>query len=315
MFQYHPSNPFRSVAWRWELARTVREKKVRGSARVKLDDKVNLALKFQARLHKCNDDTDRWGVMDVFPDIYAAYLIHKRGNEDDRHPLRFVIEARLLAGQVPAEIAVSTGLTTACVEWYEQLFFNVADKLTRTDYIMTCVMGPSVYAGLSDRDYDLLWKLFGYIYGPTVLDSFISTSSRKFRPETMGEVDVALADDARSSIQRKVAIVARTYAVNPFSQSELLNIYARLLENEKESNNGKAQDVIMQNIQVMLDKLPWQSGGDDVAGQMQISHYDKGAVELRTNELLTLSVGKDLPQEVNTAAMVFPEPSNAKPAK
>lgn len=286
------------------MARLLREKKSRANAKLGLDQYTKEALKFQLGMAKCTDDIARWDLMVQYPDLYAAYLIFDRSNNEERHPMRYAVEARILAGQTSQEIAALLGVTPDAVEYYERVFFNVRDKLKNSDYVMTCVLGPSVHSGLSDRDYDLLWKLFGYIYGPAVLDSFISTTSRRFRPETLGEVDATLADDARSALQRKVAIVARTFTINPFSQSELLNIYTRFLEVEKESNNGKAQDVIMQNIQVMLDKLPW-TGGDGAHDPLLKAH-DISAIELRTDELLAISSGKGPAYEIEEPA--FPEP-------
>lgn len=318
MLQFHPSNPFRPVNWRWEQARLMREKKLRSIGKTVNDPIIVAAVKFQGRLARCTDDVDRWSLMEEYPDLYNAYLIHRRGDDEDRHPLRYAVEARLLAGQPFNEIAELMGVTYDTVDNYERLFFSVTDKLRHSDYIMTCVIGPSVNAGLSDRDYDLLWKLFGYLYGPTVLDAFINTTSRKFRPQSINEVDAALADDARSALQRKVAIVARTFVVNPFSQSELLNIYARFLEVEKETNSGKAQDVILQNIQVMLSSLPWQSGADDVAAPPRIGHYEETAIELRTDELLMVSVGKQLTTKPDLDGLKFPdvvkEHKDVKPA-
>lgn len=315
MFQFHPANPFRGTAWRWEQARLMREKKVRIAAKT-ADKHVLQAYKFQIALEKCKDDVDRWTLMEQYADLYSAYLIHRRGDDEDRHPMRFAIEARLLSGQQDREIAELLGISVSAVELYERLFFNVKEKLKHTDYVMTCVIGPSVHAGLSDRDYDLLWKLYGYLYGPTMLDAFISTTSRRFRPETLNEVDAALADDARSALQRKVATVARTFVINPFSQSELLNIYARFLEVEKETNSGKAQDVILQNVQVMLDKLPWQSGSEGLAASGHIADYDRSAVELRTDELLQVSVGKAITDRPETKELTYPEPiTHAKAIK
>jgi hypothetical protein len=251
--------------------------------------------------------------METHPDLYAAHLIHRRGDDEDRHPMRYVIEARILAGQAHNEIGELLGIPAGVITNYAKLFFDVAERLQHSDYIMTCVLGPSVHSGLSDRDYDLLWKLFGYLYGPAVLDSFINTTSRKFRPESLNEVDTTLADDARSALQRKVAIVARTFTVNPFSQSELLNIYARFIEVEKDTNSGKAQDVILSNISVMLDRLPWQAGDQSgVDKYPEIAHHEAGAVELRTEELMTVSVGKELTEATDVNGTKFPEVSNAK---
>ncbi len=308
MFQYHPSNPFRSCSWRWESARIIREGKVRGAIKKFSEDAwVVKAYKFQRELATCKDEVDRYDLMDKYPELYGAYLIYQRGEEQDRHPLRFAIEARILADQDELDISTNLGISPKTVQAYEKLFFNVKEKLSNQDYIMTCVIGPSVHAGMSDRDYDLLWKLFGYLYGPAALDAFIHTTTRRHRPETLADIDATLAEAVRSSVQRKVAVVARTYTVNPFSQSELLNIYARLLEMEKEDGGEKNRDVILQNVQVMLDKLPFRAGEDDIDQPMLLNKYDSSAIELHTHELLDASMGKDV-NDVDIAALKFPEP-------
>lgn len=315
MFQFHPSNPFRVSNWRWERARTVRESKGKIHRAFKDDPLCNLAYKFQVKLLSCKDDVDRWNVMEEYPDLYAAYLIHRRGDNEERHPMRYAIEARILAGQSDEEIAECFGISSDIIKYYEKVFFNVREKLNNSDYIMTCVIGPSVQAGLSDRDYDLLWKLFGYLYGPTVLNSFITTTSRRYRPETQNEIDAALADDTRSAIQRKVAVVARTFSINPFSQSELLNIYARFIEVEKDAGSDKGHDVILQNIQVMLDKLPFRGSDDDPTGNKKLLSYDSGGVELNTNELLATSLGYDIDSHKEIEELKFPEKKDGTAAK
>lgn len=311
MIQYHKNNVFRVPNWRWERARVIREQKLR-IARDQNDTWTEKAYKFQAKLSRCKEDIGRWELMERYPDIYSAYLIFSRGGGDERHPLRYAIEARILAGQTPEQIAQLIGVEPEVIETYERVFFNVAEKLKNTDYIMTCVIGPSIHAGLSDRDYDLLWKLFGYLYGPAVLDSFVHSTTTRFRPETGDEVDACLADDTRHALRRKVATVARTFVINPFSQSELLNIYARFLEMEKSSDSGKAQDVIMQNIQIMMDRLPWQAGdtGATNVDQPMLINYDSGSVELRTEELLSASVGKDVVNKDDINDLKFPEPKD-----
>lgn len=309
MLQFHPSNPFRPVNWRWERARLMREKHTRLTGKLKGDLYIVQAYQLQAGLMKCKDDVDRWELMEEYPDLYAAYLIFRRGDEEDRHPMRYAVEARLLSSQSPQEIAANLGVSAETVLLYEKVFFNVNEKLKNQDYIMTCVIGPSIHAGLSERDYDLLWKLFGYLYGPVVLDSFITTTSRRFRPETIGEIDAALAEDTRSSLQRKVAVVARTFTINSFSQSELLHIYTRFLEVERQAGGEKAHDMILQNIQVMMNTLPFRTGDDKLLGDnAKIAHYDTGSTELRTDELLTIATGRELPAQNELDQLKFPEP-------
>lgn len=306
MLEYHPLNPLRPTDHRWQLARLLKEKKLPESIAKKTNDEYVLqAWNFQTKLATCKDEVDRWVLMEEFPVIYSAYLIHKRGEDEDRAPLRYMIEARILAGQKDEEIAFVIGTDPAVITWYERIFFDVKEKLKNPDYILGCVMGPSIYSGLSDRDYDLLWKLFGYLYGVHVLESFIQTTSRKFRPENINEVDTALAEDARSALQRKVAVVSRTFAVNPFSQSELLNIYARFIEVERAVGKEKAHDIILQNVQVMLDNLPMTIGSESTDSQ-EVKSFDSIDADLRSDELLTVAAGKQLENKPEIDSLKFP---------
>lgn len=312
MLDFHPSNPFRSYDWRWNRARAIRENKLQGKARRDNDEYVLAALAFQKELAKCQDDFDRYLLMEKYPDIYGAYLIHQRGGDEERHPMRYAIEARLLASQTPRDIAPRFGIEMKVVENYERLFFNVTEKLNNRDYIMTCVISPAVHAGLSDRDYDLLWKLFGYIYGPVVLDTYITTTTCLRRPERVEEVNAVLAEDARSSLQRKVASTIRGYTVNPFTQGELIATYQRLVEMEEKVGGRESKDVILQNVQLMLEKLPIRPPGDAEMIQNQtvaLIEYDKGGAELRTDELLQLTMDSGKPDTVGEMTnLSFPAP-------
>jgi hypothetical protein len=307
MFQLHPSNPFRPVNWRWERARLMRENKLRNTKRCS-DPWVRSACDFQKGLTKCKDDIDRYMLMEQFPDIYGAYLMYQRGEEQEKHPMRFVVEARLLAAQTLDEIARLLGVPNTVIDAYTKLFFDVSEKLENTDYVMTCIIGPSVHAGLSDRDYDLLWKLFGYIYGPIALDAFIHMTSKRYRAIDPNQIDALLAEDARSSLQRKVAVVARTYTINPFSQTELLNIYSRFVELEKDSGGGSSRDVILQSVEVMMAKLPFKAGEENIRQTKAMNKYDATSIELHTNELMSVAMDGDVEDSDAFTDIKFPEP-------
>jgi len=312
MIQFHANNPFRPANWRWERARLLREKLIRGVHSQNLDPWINQAYRFQVKLARCRDDADRWDLMERWPDIYQAYLIYTQSGNDERNPLRFAIEARLLASESSSRIGELSGIPAVVIELYERLFFNVKEKLDNPDYIVNCIIGPSVHSGLSDRDYDLLWKLLGYLYGPIILNSFIHSSGASFRPASQAEVDSCLAEDMKHSLRRKATVIARTFSINPFSQSELLNVYARFLELERTMDGGKAHDIILQNIQVMMEKLPWQSAHLSV-DQAGAGKYDGGKAELRTDELLMIPMGSKPAEDLQ--AITYPEPHNEKRAE
>jgi hypothetical protein len=330
MLQYHAENPFRPPNWRWERARLIREGAFRGLSRKKEDEWTLTALKFQQSLNKCRNASDRHLLMEKNPGIYFAWMAHTPLNEEGvGTPLRYAIEARLLAGETVDKVAINLGCGPSTIHWYERLFFNVIEKLQHSDYIMTCVISPSLHTGLAPQEYDVLWKVFAYLYGPIVLDALLQGVSAKHRAETAEEADIKISGDIQASIRKKAAIAARTYTLNNFTQEGLMNIYARFLELEKAADSGTAKDTFLSTVNVVLSSLPFADGEgairpDQIGSDRQLlkvdhpllEHYDRTNAELRTDELLAVTTGRELSNRADLEDIKFPEPPDAtSPAK
>ena len=108
------------------------------------------------------------------PDIAAAIGIH-----EGEPTTRVAVEARLLAGEPIEAIARRCGVPVETVEVYEQLFFNVTDRLENTSYILFCAIGPATYEGFDLDDPGAVLRWFAYMGGPRVLD---------FRRQNLGPV-------------------------------------------------------------------------------------------------------------------------------
>jgi hypothetical protein len=326
MIQYHAENPFRSVNWRWERARLIREGALRGGPRKKEDPWVQAAVKFQQALARCRDDADQYMLLDKNPGLYHAWMAHLPiGDDEQGTPLRYYIEARLMTGETCEQVAEALGCSTDLVDWYEKLFFNVSEKLKYRGYVMTCVISPTLHTGLSPSAYDVLWKVFAYLYGPVALDAIVQGTSSIHHAETAEETDAKFATDVQASIRRKAAIAARTYGLNNFTQEGLMNIYARFLEIDKAQDTGSAKDAFLVTVNTVLGTLPFADGAgsvrpDLIAGgkavlkvdQPVLEHYDNESAELRTDELLTVAAGRDLPNRTDLEDMKFPELPNAR---
>jgi hypothetical protein len=76
--------------------------------------------------------------------------------------------------------------------------------------------------------------------------------------------------------------VARTYVVNPFSQSELLNTYSKFVEMEKAGGGAGQRDVILQNVKVMMSSLPFGMANQVQEKSELINKYDNSPIELNT---------------------------------
>lgn len=298
---------------------------MRGIPRRNEDAATLAAVKFQQALARCTNDIDRHMLMEREPGIYHAYLVRRPAETQEGSIQRWSLEARLLTNESDDDIADKIGCTPTIIEWYERLFFNVREKLRARDYIMTTVIGPAVHTGMTDRDYDILWKVFGYIYGPIVLDAFMTTStSIGSLVETGEEVNDRFDVDISATIRRKAMICARTYVLNGFTQEGMMNIYSRFRELEQaKDSGGQAKDTFMNTIQVVINKMPWSNGDGimrpdlpDVSrplDQKLLCDYDTGRAELRTDELLAVAAGRDLSDRASLQDMKYPEPANANP--
>lgn len=323
MLEFRKDNPWRPVNWRWERARARKEGKMRGIPVKNEDPYVLAACKFQQALDRCRDDTDRYFLLEKNPDLYDAYAL-RRPNADGSTggATRWAMEARILAGETTAAVAAKLGCSAALVEWYERLFFNVTERRRAADYIMTAVIGPAIYAGTTEREYDILWKVFGYMGGPDVLDSFIHLTTRRAKVAGPGEVNEYFDNLTRSNVGRKAAVCSQLFQINGFTQESMMNIYTTFVKLEQDRDQGgQIRDTLVLAVQAGMNNLPWANGegvvrpdlpsGSRPMDQKLLLGYDQDQVELRTDELLAVSSGRELPDRAELQSIRFPEPANA----
>src|ERR1700733_5058202 len=173
MLESMAQNPLRVPDWRWLRAQdiahggppvTVRQD---GATSATL---IRRAARFYKALQGCDSDERQMKLAWERPDMFWAHYMY-----DQLHnPMRWSIEARILAGETDREIATRIGCSEEIIQAYEALFFNVRDKLNRTDYILNVVLKDAVLRGLHEREKDLLWKLVAYTGGSHLLDAVIN---------------------------------------------------------------------------------------------------------------------------------------------
>jgi len=166
-----PDCPARPVDWRWERAGLLLTLGLRGSRR-RDDGPTCEARRFRAALGRCRDEGGR-RLAARMPAVAGASAI-----STGPPPLRWAVEAWLLAGEPPATIASKMGMAVEAVAWYEALFFNVSDRLGSRGYIAHAAIGQAAHPGLGVEDPGTFWKLIGYYGGPAVLDlAFAATAA------------------------------------------------------------------------------------------------------------------------------------------
>jgi len=97
------------------------------------------------------------------------HLAHKLSKTDS--PLRWELEARILAREDAAAVADKTGIAMGTVLAYAAVHFHVWPKINARHYVHRIVIG-SWKPWTPDRVRDL-WCHFGYTGGPFVLDAII----------------------------------------------------------------------------------------------------------------------------------------------
>jgi hypothetical protein len=226
---------------------------------------------------------------------------------EEKAPTRWAIEAHILAGETDDEIAKKAGCTPETINAYEAVFFNVREKLNNVEYVANVVMGEAVARGVTERQYDLLWKLFGFRGGPHVLDALITKFTSVRRPQKAEEVSQFFQESTINSMRHKAAVAALTVPINTHTQLPIIESYAKYVEIERASENAeKAQAGIVANIGAMLAALPFKMGTKlDAAGDKMVP-FDNNAAELRSDELMIVSAGGKLKNQPLLEELKFP---------
>jgi len=307
MLQALKDNPLRAPNWRWLRAVEVDAAGPRPSKRRDGEDGfpwIRRAIRLKRR-HALNANRPNalYALAQADSELFWAHSIWA----NEKAPTRWAIEARILAGEADADIAKKIGCSPDIITAYESVFFNVREKLDHSEYIVNVVMADAVARGLSERQYDLLWKMFGYQGGSLVLDAMISKFTLMRRPEKAEDVSAFFQESAINSMRHKAAVAALTVPINSHTQLLLLDAYVKYVEIERTTENtSKANTNIVQNIGAMLTALPFKVGTKlDSEGDKMVP-FDNGAAELRGDELMIVSSGGKIQNQLTIENLRFP---------
>ena len=300
-------NPLRAPNWRWLRAVHIDgggpkpSKIVDGAAGFEWIRRV-VRLKRRHAM-AANNPTALYNLARLDRDMFWAHSMWA----DEKAPTRWAIEAYILAGATDEEIAAKVGCEPGVIKAYEAAFFDVREKLGNVNYIVNVVMADAVSRGLSERQYDLLWKLFGYQGGSYVLDALIGKFTNIHKPRNADEVSEFFQNSAINSMRHKAAVAALTVPINTHTQLPLLESYVKYVEIERTTENAERSQIgIVQNIGAMLTNLPFKIGTKlDSEGEKMVP-FDNKAAELRSDELMIVAAGGKLENQQISADLKFP---------
>jgi hypothetical protein len=316
--------PMRPPDWRWERARIARADPRIAAKLRKTDDNWIANLKiFQKAYSDCSSSLDFLVLAEEWPMLAQVVNI-----EFTRKPIvKYGIQASLLANEAISAIAYKAEVEPEVIIWYEKTFFNVLDRLARKRYIFTVVMGESLQRGMTARDYDLLWKFYGYIGGPCVLDAVVGHNFEPQKPENAEHSESFSSDDTRHANLINSMIASRTMPINSYTQQAILEIHQKYLELKSAAESGGANDMILINIQKAMLCLPWVVGPsakiidpqnpENKLGELEpkLLEVDGWAGELRSGDLLELGRGNKTDNLERIRNTKFPDQQAEEPAE
>lgn len=324
------ADPFMRPYWRHERALELVNSS--GSKRLtRCDDTyIHQYRNFLLDLEKFKDDTRALAVKNV--GLYHAYNIHSRMQTDPEVGL--VIEARLLAGMSPAQIAATYKTIPETIEWYERIFFNVRDFLDHSDWIVRNVLVPAAdnFAQPANADtevaarraqpvvlpyFDMSLKLFSYFGGPLVCDTMISGFKRRQYVKKLDDLSDYFEEQFTLQLKRRSLQAATKMEITKYNVMELFALNTKLIEIQKsDKSKDDKQTAVEKNIFAMMNDFDWRVGVDGARAfeGTALGEFDKGKAELCAEELMYLGAGiKPSLQDVNERTIYRTElASNAK---
>ncbi len=163
------------------------------------------------------------------PHVHAAHMLHYDPDSERRQ----ILEAWLLTTEPYFEIAERFAMDEKTVDVYEQVFFNVRDRLECTDWIAKVIIGPRDYLASNSRGVmtqdqrGFLYKLFGYNGGPLVLEALVSGIGPADMPQRAAGVADWLDESLLQLVRTRATAASAILEVNGGNVMRLLKTAMR----------------------------------------------------------------------------------------
>lgn len=234
----HPADPYRAANWRQLRAAQLAQAEFPAARR---DDKwVRRQKAFLSGLASpAAERRERAAVAD--PAVFAAWRLADAPAGSPLSQLRAVAEARLLAGQEPAEVAALAGLDADAGEAFAAVHFDVQSRLSARDWVITHLVVPALEEQLARRDgtrrgavalpaLDGTLRLFAYLGGPLLVDLLVSGAAELSKARTGAEAEAWMDGQWRRTLKRRSLQAAQLVELNRHNFMELATLHGRLVE-------------------------------------------------------------------------------------
>lgn len=298
-------SPFRPPDWRWRRAVLLYEHK-RPFCRRTDDRYVRQAYEFLIAYKNCVDDWDRLQLRHKQRAMYDAWLMYE-GRQDTLLLRKRATEARLLAVDATLpQVSELGNVEMSTLQLYETIFFHVRDRLGQLGYLLHQVVGPLIYTGLKDSDYDVFWKLYSVTGGIHTLEDMVWVIDRNILGSKIYS-DRRRRDIARAIISKKAVQYGLTLkAQDQEIKMRLLELDTKYVEIEKalESSEFSTGDKAQDGLHQALGDMQFMVRNSTQAGL--VPRIAASGAEMRASQAILASTGETVTLSERMRLAAFP---------
>ncbi|GIW89636.1 MAG: hypothetical protein KatS3mg109_0068 [Pirellulaceae bacterium] len=292
------SDSQRPAAWRYERAVRIIERQKGKWSGSRDDELTKMTVKYLLTRRRLSSvlDPDRLNetLLVKFRDLHRCYERFRLPVGD---PSRYVLEARLLAGQTGPEIEEREAIPSIESDLYEQVFFCVKDRLDQIGYIARVIIGDVFQSGIGNLNKERMAKYFGYFAGPTMLDFVLYAFNTRASLATDGDVIAFLDNQIQRNWRLQTAVMSTVLQPSKFDIRAVFEGYSSLLAAEARAVATSDQSEWVNSLVSALVKstpIPRGSEARNLEDPV-LKSYATGHVELRGGEQLDIAAGSKLP--------------------
>ena len=220
------NDSFRTKDWRWLRAQDLLDSRRTPAPEVD-DAQVTQAYRFLIRLQQAEEPITRnkeaklRKLVEEFGPLYYAFDAYSKANF-----IRWAVEAMIVARMPAEDIAAQVPCEVAVVKAYEDVFFDVRDRLDSSLYVLNDLLSPGLTKGASPKNFDFYWKSLGYFYGADMLKEYWAVGG--LTRKTQSHMDELIS----SMVRKNAAEASFTRSISSYSAPEIMQEYLELMKIE-----------------------------------------------------------------------------------
>ena len=234
-------------------------------------------------LNRLKSGTDYISLQHDYPDFYRSYNLYH-----DQTTVKWLLEAALLTTATVDDISAYLGESVESIELFSQVFYNIRPRLNARGFVLNEIMRPAVKRGISDRDYDALYKIMAFAGGWEILKDFLEY--KELNPDTAQWLRGA----NRAQMQKLGFKAMQRVEVNQYTALELIGKWIDFEAIEREQGSGPAQseaEAMMRALLGQCNMTIMSSKASFTADEPRVHDMVKNVTPLKYREPALVEAG------------------------